>query len=74
MTVDMDVTTKSLSQLSWGNVTCAREHRLVSSAQENPEGGRLLFLGQSAAPGWIPINMESCVHADSQMGLFRGLK
>ena len=52
---------------------CAGECRLVSSAQEGTEGGRLLFPGQSAAPVWIPTNMESCVHADSKMGLFRGL-
>ena len=58
----------------WGNVTCAGEYRLVSSAQKNTEGGRLLFPGQSAASGWIHTNMERCVHADSQMGLFRGLK
>lgn len=44
---------------------------LLSSAQEDTEGGRLLFLAQSAASG--STNMESCVHADCQMGLFRGL-
>ena len=52
----------------WGNVTCAGEHRLVSSAQKNIEGERLLFPGQSAAPRWIHTNMESCVHADSHWG------
>ena len=49
-----------------------RECRLVSSAQEDTEGGRLLFLAQSAAPGWMPTNMESCIHADFKMGLFSG--
>ena len=52
---------------------CAGECRLVSSAQEGTECGRLLFPRQSAAPVWIPTKMESCVHADSKMGLFRGL-
>ena len=57
------------AQIMW---LCAGECILVSSAQEGTESGRLLFLAQSAAPGWMPTNMESCIHADFKMGLFSG--
>lgn len=45
---------------------------MVSSAQEGTEGGKFLFLGHSGTPGRTPTDVESCVHADCEVGLFRG--
>lgn len=66
--VDIYLATKCPVPAQEGEVWLwAEEGKLVSTAQEGAEGGRLLFLGQST-------NLESCVHADCKVGLFRGLK